>query len=52
MLDKFTGLQKKHMSDEMEKWERGERNHSSRLQLNELMKKMKEQYDYQEENVI
>jgi hypothetical protein len=52
MLDKFTGLQKKHISDEMEKWERGERNHPSRLQLNELMKKMKEQYDYQEENVI
>jgi hypothetical protein len=52
LLEKFTALQKKHMADEIEKWERGDKSNSSKLPVNELMKKIKLQYDYAEENVL
>jgi hypothetical protein len=52
MLDKFTSMQKKNMEVELEKWDRGEKSNGSKLPMNELLKKMKEQYDYMEENVL
>ena len=52
MMDKITSMQKKHMEEELEKWERGEKSNSSKLPMNDLMKKIKEQYDYIEENIL
>jgi hypothetical protein len=52
ILGKFTDLQRKHMEDELEKWDRGEKSNGSRLPMNELLKKMKDQYDFEEENVL
>jgi hypothetical protein len=52
MIDKMAVLQKKHIDEELGRWERGERNGISKAPLNETMKKIKEQYDYKEENVL
>jgi hypothetical protein len=52
MLSKFYDLQKKYMDDELGKWERGERNGMSKQPMNDLAKKIKEQYDYEEKHVI
>jgi hypothetical protein len=52
MLAKFYDLQKKYMDDELGKWERGERNGMSRQPMNELAKKIKDQYDYEDKHVI
>jgi hypothetical protein len=52
MMEKITGLQKKNILEMMEKWDRGEADHTSRVPLNELLRKMKEQYDYKEEDLF
>ena len=52
MLAKFYDLQKKYLDEELAKWERGERNGNLRQPLNDLARKIKEQYDYEEKNVI
>ena len=52
MIEKLTALQTKHINDEIEQWERGERPVNNKKALNEFAKKLKEQYDLQEENVI
>jgi uncharacterized protein DUF4407 len=52
MLSKFYDLQKKYLDEELAKWERGERNGMSRQPMNELAKKIKDQYDYEEKHVI
>lgn len=53
MMNKLAGLQQKHIDEELARWERGERNGSiPRASFNEMLKKIKEQYDYKEENVL
>ena len=52
MLDKLSAMQSKHINQEIEQWERGERPGNNKRALNELAKKLKEQYDFEEENVI
>jgi hypothetical protein len=52
MLEKFTALQKRHMDDELEKWEHTRTGNSSKMPMNDLMRKIKEQYDYELENVM
>ena len=52
MIDKFSTLQSKHINNEIEQWERGERPVINKRALNELAKKLKEQYDFEEENII
>ena len=52
MLDKLKALQRKHIDEEMDKWERGEKTGTSRPPMNDLLRKIKEQYDIEEENVL
>src|SRR5579871_4963149 len=52
MMDMLNALQKKHIANEIEKWERGERNTNDKIQLDEFIKKIKEQYNYNEENIL
>ncbi|HTS45209.1 MAG TPA: DUF4407 domain-containing protein [Puia sp.] len=52
IIEKLSALQSKHINDEIEHWEKGERNTNKKADLSELIKKIKEQYDYKEEHVI
>ena len=52
MLSKFYDLQQKYLDEELGKWERGERNGTLRQPMNDLARKIKEQYDYEEKNLI
>jgi hypothetical protein len=52
MIEKLSALQTKHINDEIEQWERGERPVNNKKALNEFAKKLKEQYDLQEENIL
>ena len=52
MMDMLNALQKKHIANEIEKWERGERNTNDKIPLDEFIKKIKEQYNYNEENIL
>lgn len=52
MIDRLTEMQSKHINQEIEQWERGERPANNKRALNELAKKLKEQYDFAEENLI
>jgi Domain of unknown function (DUF4407) len=51
-IEKLTALQRKHISSELEQWEKGEKNTNPKTAINEMVKKIKEQYDYREENVL
>lgn len=52
LIEKLNALQKKHIDKEIEEWERGEKNINTKTSLDELMKKIKAEYDFKEENVI
>jgi len=52
MIEKLAAMQSKHINEEIEQWERGERSVNNKRALNDLAKKLKEQYDFEEENVI
>jgi len=52
MIGKLTALQNKHINHEIEQWERGERTVNNKKALNELAKRLKEQYDFEEENIL
>ncbi len=52
LTGKLNALQKKHIDMEIEQWERGEKSNINKTSLDELLKKIKEQYDYKEENVL
>ncbi len=51
IMDRITELQKKYIHEELDKWERGERNNHTRPSLDELSKKIKQQYQFNEENI-
>jgi Domain of unknown function (DUF4407) len=52
LLNKFADLQKKHIDEELGRWERGERASVSKSPMNELARKIKEEYDFNEEHVM
>ena len=52
LIQKLTALQRKHINNEIEQWERGEKNASNRSSVDDLLKKIKDQYDFREENVL
>jgi hypothetical protein len=53
LVDKLTGLQKKHIDQELEKWERGEWNAKDhRASMDEVMRKIKEKYRVGEDDVL
>ena len=52
-LDKLTDLQRKHMKEELEKWEKGELTDTNqRITVEELLKRIQERYKYDEENLL
>ncbi len=51
-IEKLTALQRKHITSELEQWEKGEKNTNHKTAMNEMVKRIKEQYDYREENVL
>lgn len=53
MVNKLTELQKKHIDEELEKWERGEWNPKDhRASMDEVMRKIKEKYNVNDEDLL
>jgi len=53
LVDKMTALQQKHIDEELDKWERGEWNAKDhRASMDEVMRKIKERYNYKEEDLL
>jgi hypothetical protein len=53
LADKMTGLQQKHIDEELDKWERGEWSQKDhRASMDEVMRKIKERYRYNEEDLL
>lgn len=53
LAEKMTALQQKHIDEELDKWERGEwdpKDH--RASMDEVMRKIKERYNYKEEDLL
>lgn len=53
LVDKLSALQQKHIDDELEKWERGEWNPKDhRASMDEVMRKIKERYQFKEDDLL
>jgi len=53
LVEKMTALQQKHIDEELEKWERGEWNAKDhRASMDEVMRKIKERYNYNEDDIL
>jgi Domain of unknown function (DUF4407) len=53
LVDKMTVLQRKHIDEELDKWERGEwSGKDHRASMDEVMRKIKERYKYSEEDLL
>ena len=53
LSEKMTALQQKHIDEELDKWERGEWNAKDhRPSMDEVMRKIKERYNYREEDML
>jgi uncharacterized protein DUF4407 len=53
LTDKMTALQKKHIDEELEKWERGDWNPKDhRSSMDEVMRKLRERYQFNDDNLI
>ena len=53
LVEKLTQLQKKHIDTELDKWERGEwdpKDH--RASMDEVMRKIKKQYQFKDDDII
>ncbi|HSC37365.1 MAG TPA: DUF4407 domain-containing protein [Chitinophagaceae bacterium] len=53
LVEKMTALQQKHIEEELDKWERGEwsaKDH--RASMDEVMRKIKERYNYKEDDLL
>ena len=53
LVDKLTKLQQKHIDEELDKWERGEWNAKDhRASMDEVMRKIREQYKIEDEDLL
>jgi hypothetical protein len=53
LVDKMTALQQKHIDEELDKWERGEWNAKDhRASMDEVLRKIKERYRYEEDDLL
>jgi hypothetical protein len=53
LVDKLSELQEKHINNELEKWDRGEWNPKDhRASMDEVMRKIKDQYQVREDDVM
>jgi len=52
LLQKLSGLQKKHVQEELDRWEKGEEKAEPRVSLEELARRIRDRYDFREEDVL
>jgi hypothetical protein len=53
LVEKMTSLQQKHIDEELDKWERGEWNpRDHRASMDEVMRKIKERYQFNGEDLL
>jgi len=52
VLQQLTDLQKKHVKEELEQWERGEDAIPKRMPLEEVTRRIKERYGFREEDIL
>lgn len=53
LVDKLSALQQKHIDEELDKWERGEWNpRDHRASMDEVMRKIKERYQFKEDDLL
>jgi hypothetical protein len=53
LVDKLSALQQKHIDEELDKWERGEWNPKDhRASMDEVMRKLKERYQVNEDDIL
>lgn len=52
LLQKLAGLQKKHVQEELDQWERGEDTVPGRMPLEEVTRRIRQRYDFREEDVL
>ena len=52
LTGKLAALQKKHVQEELDQWERGEDTIPSRMPLEEVTRRIRERYDFREEDVL
>ncbi|WP_431216744.1 DUF4407 domain-containing protein [Puia sp. P3] len=52
LLDKLAALQKKHVQEELDQWEKGEDRIPQRMPLEEVTRRIRQRYDFREEDVL
>jgi hypothetical protein len=52
LTQRISTLQQKHINNELDRWERGERVSNDKMAIDELLRKIKNQYDFKEENIL
>lgn len=52
LLQQLTALQKKHIQEELDQWERGEDKIPHRTPLEEVTRRIRQRYDFREDDVI
>jgi hypothetical protein len=53
LVDKLTEIQKKNIDKELDQWERGEwKPGDHRASMDEVMRKIKEQYQFKDDNIL
>ena len=52
LLQKLTELQKKHVQEELDQWERGEDTIPGRMPLGDVTKRIRQRYDFREEDIL
>ena len=52
LLQKLTELQKKHVQEELDQWERGEDTIPGRMPLGDVTQRIRQRYDFREEDIL
>jgi hypothetical protein len=52
LMQKISSLQQKHINTELDRWEKGERPIKDKAAIDDLLRNIKNQYDFKEENIL
>ena len=52
LLRKLSDLQKKHVQEELDQWERGDEKKAPRVPLEEVARRIRDRYDFREEDIL
>jgi gas vesicle protein len=52
LLEQLSALQKKHVKEELDQWERGEDKIPGRMPLEEITRRIRKRYDFREEDIL